>query len=99
MSSARDAEKPEAHCAFCEKSFQEVGPLVQGKGNVHICGECAELIQNIIDEEKSRRTSDDPLAYFRLRMERITRLLEELKFQMDPRIFSTRMGPESADGS
>jgi ATP-dependent Clp protease ATP-binding subunit ClpX len=50
MSSANLAEKPDAHCSFCEKSFQEVGPLVEGIG-CYICGECAELILIIIDEE------------------------------------------------
>src|SRR5262245_45187455 len=98
MSSANSAEKPEAHCSFCEKSFQEVGPLVEGKGHVYICGECVELMLNIIDEEKSRRISDDPLAYFRFRIERIIGLMEKLKFELDPRIFATRAQSPKAPG-
>ena len=31
------------------------GPLVEGPGDVYICGECIELCQSIIDQEKRRR--------------------------------------------
>jgi ATP-dependent Clp protease ATP-binding subunit ClpX len=34
-----------------------VGPLVEGPGDVYICGECIELCQSIIDQEKRRRGS------------------------------------------
>lgn len=44
-----------AHCSFCRKSYREVGPLVEGPGDVYICGECIELCQSIIDQEKRRR--------------------------------------------
>jgi hypothetical protein len=44
-----------AYCSFCRKSYQEVGPLVEGPGDVYICGECVELCQSIIDQEKARR--------------------------------------------
>src|SRR5262249_7592402 len=33
----------------------DVGPLVEGPGDVYICGECIELCQSIIDQEKKRR--------------------------------------------
>jgi ATP-dependent Clp protease ATP-binding subunit ClpX len=47
-------------CSFCRKSHREVGPLVEGPGEgpggVYICGECVELCQSIIDQERRRRT-------------------------------------------
>ena len=44
-----------AFCSFCRKSHRDVGPLVEGPGEVYICGECIELCQSIIDQEKRRR--------------------------------------------
>src|ERR1051326_6087026 len=44
-----------AFCSFCRKSHRDVGPLVEGPGDVYICGECIELCQSIIDQEKKRR--------------------------------------------
>jgi len=32
-----------------------VGPLVEGPGDVYICGECIELCQSILDQERRRR--------------------------------------------
>jgi ATP-dependent Clp protease ATP-binding subunit ClpX len=47
--------KKNAHCSFCRKSYREVGPLVEGPGDVYICGECIELCQSILDQEQRRR--------------------------------------------
>lgn len=44
-----------AFCSFCRKSHRDVGPLVEGPSEVYICGECVELCQSIIDQEKRRR--------------------------------------------
>jgi len=44
-----------AYCSFCRRSHRDVGPLVEGPGDVYICGECIELCQSIIDQEKKRR--------------------------------------------
>jgi ATP-dependent Clp protease ATP-binding subunit ClpX len=44
-----------AYCSFCRKSYRDVGPLVEGPGDVYICGECIDLCQSIIDQEKRRR--------------------------------------------
>jgi ATP-dependent Clp protease ATP-binding subunit ClpX len=44
-----------ASCSFCRKNYRDVGPLVEGPGDVYICGECIELCQSIIDQEKRRR--------------------------------------------
>jgi ATP-dependent Clp protease ATP-binding subunit ClpX len=46
-----------AYCSFCRKSHRDVGPLVEGPGDVYICGECIELCSSIIDQEKRRRNS------------------------------------------
>src|SRR5260370_42707592 len=45
-----------AYCSFCRKNYREVGPLVEGPGDVYICGERIELCQSIIDQEKRRRS-------------------------------------------
>jgi ATP-dependent Clp protease ATP-binding subunit ClpX len=47
--------KKNANCSFCRKSYREVGPLVEGPGDVYICGECIELCESILDQEKRRR--------------------------------------------
>jgi ATP-dependent Clp protease ATP-binding subunit ClpX len=47
--------KKNAYCSFCRKSYRDVGPLVEGPGDVYICGECIELCQSILDEERRRR--------------------------------------------
>src|SRR5262245_41824481 len=44
-----------AYCSFCRQSYRDVGPLVEGPGDVYICGECIALCQPIIDQEKRRR--------------------------------------------
>src|SRR5579883_1222050 len=44
-----------AYCSFCRRSHRDVGPLVEGPGDVYICGECIELCQSIIDQGKKRR--------------------------------------------
>jgi ClpX C4-type zinc finger len=57
-------EKPldrNANCSFCAKSNRDVGPLVEGPGNVYICGECADLCVEIVKQEKKRRSSNAAL--------------------------------------
>jgi len=53
--------KKNANCSFCRKSYREVGPLVEGPSDVYICGECIELCQSILDQEKRRRGQSRPL--------------------------------------
>jgi ATP-dependent Clp protease ATP-binding subunit ClpX len=50
-----------AHCSFCRKSYRDVGPLVEGPGDVYICGECIDLCQSILDQERRRRGTTKPL--------------------------------------
>ncbi len=47
--------KKNAYCSFCRKSYRDVGPLVEGPGDVYICGECIDLCQSILDQEQKRR--------------------------------------------
>ena len=46
-----------AYCSFCRRSHRDVGPLVEGPGDVYICGECIDLCQSIIEQERKRRGS------------------------------------------
>ena len=48
--------KKNAFCSFCRKSYKDVGPLVEGPGDVYICGECIDLCHNILDQEQRRRS-------------------------------------------
>src|ERR1700681_4665553 len=50
-----------AFCSFCRKSYRDVGPLVEGPGDVYICGECIELCQSILDQERRRRGTSKQL--------------------------------------
>ncbi len=50
----------DAYCSFCRKHFRDVGPLVEGPGEVYICAECVELCQSIIIQEKRRRGFQNP---------------------------------------
>ncbi|MEM1303918.1 MAG: ATP-dependent Clp protease ATP-binding subunit ClpX [Planctomycetota bacterium] len=53
--------KKNAFCSFCRKSYRDVGPLVEGPGDVYICGECIELCQSILDQERKRRGASQQL--------------------------------------
>lgn len=53
--------KKNANCSFCRKSYREVGPLVEGPDEVYICGECIELCQSILDQERRRRGAPQKL--------------------------------------
>ena len=41
-------------CSFCGKSQRDVGPMVEGPSDVHICAACVELCHNIIRQEKRK---------------------------------------------
>lgn len=53
------ATKKNSFCSFCRKSYQEVGPLVEGPNEVYICGQCVELCQSIIEQERYRHTKHE----------------------------------------
>ena len=48
------SNKKNAFCSFCRKSYRDVGPLVEGPGDVYNCGECIELCQSILEQENKR---------------------------------------------
>ncbi|MGL4593268.1 MAG: ATP-dependent Clp protease ATP-binding subunit ClpX [Thermoguttaceae bacterium] len=85
MSSGRDQDssnknggtmKKNAFCSFCHKSYRDVGPLVEGPGDVYICNECIDLCQTILTQERRRRsgTSAKPLSKIPLPREIVSRL-------------------------
>lgn len=41
-------------CSFCGKGSGEVGPMAEGPMDVYICGTCAPLAVNIIENEKRK---------------------------------------------
>jgi len=53
--------KRNAFCSFCRKSYRDVGPLVEGPGDVYICGECIDLCQSILEQEQKRRSPERQL--------------------------------------
>src|SRR5690606_14854596 len=55
------ATKKNAFCSFCRKSYRDVGPLVEGPGDVYICGECIDLCQSILDQERRVRGTSKQL--------------------------------------
>ncbi len=50
--------KRNAFCSFCRKSYRDVGPLVEGPGDVYICGECIDLCQSILDQEQRKHGTE-----------------------------------------
>ena len=69
--------KKNAFCSFCRKSYRDVGPLVEGPGDVYICGECIELCQSILEQERRRRGTDkQPFVKIRTPRELVSRLDE-----------------------
>jgi len=69
--------KRNAFCSFCRKSYRDVGPLVEGPGDVYICGECIDLCQSILEQERRRRgTSKRPFSKIPIPREIVERLDE-----------------------
>lgn len=48
-------------CSFCGKTSREVGPMVEGPGDVYICSNCTDLCQNIFRQERRRVDRGQPL--------------------------------------
>ena len=48
-------------CSFCGKTSREVGPMVEGPGDVYICTNCTDLCQNIFRQERRRVDKGQPL--------------------------------------
>jgi ATP-dependent Clp protease ATP-binding subunit ClpX len=48
-------------CSFCNRSGDEVGPIVEGPDGAYICANCVELCHNIIKQEQRRNAQSKPL--------------------------------------
>ncbi len=55
----RTGKKP-GYCSFCNRSGDEVGPIVEGPNGVFICSNCVDLCHNIIRQEQRRNTTAKP---------------------------------------
>jgi len=60
-SGRKGSGKKNANCSFCGKSYRDVGPLVEGPGDVYICSECIELCNSILDQDRRRRGENKKL--------------------------------------
>ena len=49
------------HCSFCGKNQDQVNRLIAGPGSVYICNECVKLCQDIINEEESPSSTNEPV--------------------------------------
>ena len=58
--------KNSAICSFCNKSYRDVGPLVEGPGDVYICGECIDLCQHILVQERRRRSGNSAKPFSKI---------------------------------
>lgn len=86
-----------AACSFCRKSYQDVGPLVEGPGSVYICGECVELCQTIFDQEKRRRQRPAEAAPSAPALrEQLDRLIDGQEEAKDALILAARCRLESS---
>jgi ATP-dependent Clp protease ATP-binding subunit ClpX len=47
-------------CSFCGRSHRDVGPMVEGPGDIYICSSCVELCHNIITQERRRASASKP---------------------------------------
>ena len=52
--------KPQV-CSFCQRSSDDVGPIVEGPNGVFICSNCVELCHNIIRQEQRKTAQAKPL--------------------------------------
>lgn len=68
--------KKNAYCSFCRKNYRDVGPLVEGPGDVYICGECVDLCTTILEQERRRRRGNKPFARVPAPRELLARLDE-----------------------
>ncbi|MDR1923980.1 MAG: ATP-dependent Clp protease ATP-binding subunit ClpX [Planctomycetaceae bacterium] len=73
-----NSTRKNAFCSFCHKSYRDVGPLVEGPGDVYICGECIDLCQTILMQERRKRagSSSKPLSKVPSPREIVSRLNE-----------------------
>ncbi len=71
-------------CSFCGKTSREVGPMVEGPGDVYICTNCTDLCQNIFKQERRRTSSNRPLFETIPSPRRIKEFLDQYVIGQDP---------------
>jgi ATP-dependent Clp protease ATP-binding subunit ClpX len=49
------------YCSFCNRSSDDVGPVVEGPNGVYICSKCVEICHNIIRQQQRRAARSQPL--------------------------------------
>jgi ATP-dependent Clp protease ATP-binding subunit ClpX len=59
-------KRSSAFCSFCHKNYRDVGPLVEGPGDVYICGECIDLCQHILIQERRRRGGNNSKPFAKI---------------------------------
>jgi ATP-dependent Clp protease ATP-binding subunit ClpX len=55
----KSTRPPEEVCSFCDRSGDEVSPIVRGPDGLAICSECIDLCNTVIREE-TRNTAEAP---------------------------------------
>ncbi len=55
MPNKKSGDKKE-HCSFCDKTYEETGPLLAGPPGVYICRECADFCHTLFQQEKRTRS-------------------------------------------
>jgi ATP-dependent Clp protease ATP-binding subunit ClpX len=48
-------DKSQISCSFCRRNYRHAGPLIEGPNDIYICGDCVELCQSLLDQERRRR--------------------------------------------
>ncbi len=61
---SKDASSTQT-CSFCRKSYRDVGPLIEGPEldsgvRAYICGDCAVLCTQILDQGRRKREAAGP---------------------------------------
>jgi ATP-dependent Clp protease ATP-binding subunit ClpX len=73
--SAAAMARQNAFCSFCRKSYVDVGPLVEGPGEIFICGDCAALCRSIVEQEARHRRQSNSSQPQPSRLERLQQRL------------------------
>jgi hypothetical protein len=60
-SDERETADPKLHCSFCGKSQDEIRKLIAGP-NVHICDECVDLCNDILEGEAEAESTTGTTA-------------------------------------
>ncbi|MCK5113241.1 MAG: ATP-dependent Clp protease ATP-binding subunit ClpX [Phycisphaerae bacterium] len=56
-----EKKTPGGVCSFCNRTGDDIGPLVEGPNGVYICQHCVDLCHNIIKQEQRRNVQTKSL--------------------------------------